>query len=387
MLRREPQSLAFLPTRLASPDTLATVPFTVVIAPDSFKGSLSARQVAGAIADGWISVRPDDVLLLVPQADGGEGTLDAVEAAVPGSLRRTAGTVTGPDARPTPGEWLELPGKVAVIELAQASGLPLMRELDATGATTRGLGEVIRSAIESGATSLVIGLGGSASTDGGAGALTALGMLFIDEQGELIADGGLALRDIVTIDRSDCVATPSGGVILLTDVTAPLVGPTGAAAVFGPQKGATPAQVAQLDASLSHFADLLGGRRTAPGAGAAGGTAYGLATAWNATITSGADYLAELTGLNTAIGSADVLVTGEGRFDHQSLTGKVVGQLLDVAAAARVTAGVIAGQVTADSNVWTVALSDLAGSVEGAMSDTARWLRAAGAKAARELPR
>lgn len=359
---------------------------TVAIAPDSFKGTLSAREVAQAIAEGWRSVRPADTLVLVPQADGGEGTLDAVEAVEPAAVRRSAGEVTGPDGRPTPGEWLELPGGVAVIELAQASGLPLMRTLDAMGATSRGTGEVIRRALEAGATTIVLGLGGSASTDGGAGALAALGLLLTDEQGDLVADGGGALRDIVGVDRAELLAPPTGGVMLLTDVTAPLTGPGGAAAVFGPQKGATATQVDELDAALAHFARMLGGDPLLPGSGAAGGTGYGFATAWEGRIESGADYLAELTGLTRVIRGADILVTGEGRFDSQSLGGKVVGQLLAVADRAGVRAGVIAGQVTAETEVWTASLTDLAGSVDSAMRETRRWLVAAGAHAATNLP-
>lgn len=356
---------------------------TVVIAPDSFKGSLSAREVAEAIAEGWRSVRPDDDLVLVPQADGGEGTLDAIEASVPGSVRRSAGDVTGPDGRRTPGEWLELPDGTAVVELAQSSGLPLMREPDPLGATTRGLGEVIRAALDAGATSLVIGLGGSASTDGGAGALSALGLLLIDEQGELVPEGGRGLADIVDVHRDGLAPAPAGGVTLLTDVTAPLLGPTGAAAVFGPQKGATPAQVTRLDAALAHFADMLGGDPARPGSGAAGGAGYGFAAAWGATIVPGADRLAQLSGLAEAVARADVLLSGEGRFDDQSLTGKVVGRVL--ALGAGITTGVIAGQVTAPTGGWSASLTELAGSVEVAMADTATWLRAAGAKAAREL--
>lgn len=358
---------------------------TVVIAPDSFKGSLSAREVAEAIAAGWRSVRPGDEIVIVPQADGGEGTLDAVEGAVSGAIRRSAGLVTGPDGALTEGEWLELPGGVAVVELAQSSGLPLMTELLPLRATTRGLGEVIRAALDSGATSLIIGLGGSASTDGAAGALAALGLLLLDEQGEPIPDGGAALRVIASIDPSSLVPAPLGEVTLLTDVSAPLLGPTGAAAVFGPQKGATEQQVAELDAALAHFAQLLGGDPTAAGAGAAGGAGYGFATIWDARITSGADYLAELTGLHDAIAAADILLTGEGRFDDQSLTGKVVGQLLDVASTSGVTAGVIAGQVTATADVWSASITDLAGSVEAAIADPAPWLTEAGARAAREL--
>ncbi|CAN5303842.1 glycerate kinase [soil metagenome] len=356
---------------------------TVVIAPDSFKGSLSAREVAEAIAEGWLSARPDDRLVLVPQADGGEGTLDAVEASVSGSVRRSAGEVTGPDGRPTSGEWLELPDGTAVVELAQPSGLPLMREPDALGATTRGLGQVIRAALDAGATSLVIGLGGSASTDGAAGALSALGLVLLDEQGEPVPEGGRGLADIVDVQRGGLVPPPAGGVTLLTDVTAPLLGPTGAAAVFGPQKGATPADVARLDAALAHFAELLGGEPDAPGSGAAGGAGYGFAAVWGATIVPGADRLAELSGLREAIASADVVLSGEGRFDEQSLTGKVVGRVLALAEG-RAT-GVIAGQVTAETGGWAASLTDLAGSVDAAIAQPQRWLREAGARAAREL--
>ncbi|MGX5681338.1 glycerate kinase [Schumannella luteola] len=359
------------------------MPFTVVIAPDSFKGSLSARLVADAIAEGWASVRPDDALVLMPQADGGEGTLDAVEAAVPGARRRSAGLVTGPDGRPTPGEWLALPNGTAVVELAQSSGLPLMSELDPLGATTRGLGEVIRAALEDGATSLVIGLGGSASTDAAAGALSALGLLLLDEQGEPVPDGGRGLAEVLRVDRDDLVSAPVGGVTLLTDVTAPLTGPRGAAAVFGPQKGASPEQVAQLDRALAHLARILGGDPDAPGSGAAGGAGYGFSAAWGARIESGADYLAELSGLPSAIAGADLVLTGEGRFDDQSLGGKLVGQLIALAGAERV--GVIAGQVTATSDAWSVSLTDLAGSPQAAMADTAAWLREAGRRAATEL--
>lgn len=365
---------------------MATVPLTVVVAPDSFKGSLPALEVAEAIAEGWRTIRPDDSLVLVPQADGGEGTLHSVEAAMPGTVRHPAGLVTGPDGRATPGEWLELPDGVAVVELAQTSGLPLMVSLDALGATTRGLGEVIRAALACRPTALVIGLGGSASTDAAAGALAALGMRFTDDDGTEVADGGGQLARISRIDRAAFAPPPAGGVVLLTDVTAALLGPAGAAAVFGPQKGASTAQVAALDAALAHFADLLGGDLVAPGTGAAGGAGYGFASAWGATIRPGADYLAELTGLSARLERADIMLTGEGRFDEQSLGGKVVGQLLARAASAGVRAGVIAGQLTVTTDVWTASLTDLAGSVESAMAETGRWLRAAGARAARELP-
>jgi len=223
----------------------------IVIAPDSFKGSLGALEVARAIAAGWSSVRPGDSLTLIPQADGGEGTLDAVEASVPGAVRRDAGPVTGPDGRPTPGVWLALPDGTAVVELAQMSGIPLMERLDPLGASTVGLGEVIRHALGSGASRLVIGLGGSASTDGAAGALSALGL----RADVSLSSGGGALGGLGRLDRSQLLAPPPGGVTLLTDVSAPLLGPAGAAAVFGPQKGATPGQVEELDAALGRVDD------------------------------------------------------------------------------------------------------------------------------------
>jgi len=203
----------------------------VVIAPDSFKGSLGALEVASAIAEGWLSVRPADAISLIPQADGGGGTRDAIEAAVPGALRHDVGRVTGPDGRSTPGVWLELPGGIAVVELAQMSGLPLMASLDPLGASTVGLGEVIRAALAAGASRLVIGLGGSASTDGAAGALAALGL-----RGDApLGAGGGGLAALRSLDRSALLAPPPGGVTLLTDVAAPLLGPTGAAAGFGQQ--------------------------------------------------------------------------------------------------------------------------------------------------------
>lgn len=356
----------------------------VIIAPDSFKGSLSAADVASAIAAGWREARPGDELIELPQADGGEGTLDAIERAVPGSVRRSAGPVTGPDGRLTPGAWLQLPDGTAVVELAQSSGLPLMARPDARGATTRGLGEVIRSALSSGATDLVIGLGGSASTDGGTGALRALGLRLVDADGDDIPQGGAGLIRLAAVDRSGLLAPPAR-VTLLTDVTAPLLGPAGAASVFGPQKGATAEDVVALDAGLARLAALLGGDPDVPGAGAAGGTAYGFATLWGAEIVPGAARIAELSGLTNALASADLVITGEGRFDEQSLGGKVVGGVLASARAAHVTAAVIAGQLGADPEVWAASLTELAGSTEAALAEPARWLREAGARAAKEL--
>jgi glycerate kinase len=319
--------------------------------------------------------------VLLPQADGGEGTVDAIEASVGGSVRRPVGPVSGPDGRPTPGEWLELPGSVAVVELAQASGLPLMQRPDALGATTRGTGEVIRRALTAGARSLVLTLGGSASTDGGSGALTALGLGLRDAHGLPIPDGGRGLTRLETIERDGLLTPPVEGVTLLTDVTHPLLGPTGAAHTFGPQKGATPEQCVELDAALAHWAQVVHGNPDAPGAGAAGGTAFGFASLWGATIEHGAQRIAGLTGLDRAAASADLVITGEGRFDEQSLRGKVVGYALRLPT----QVGIIAGAIKASTPGWSASLTDLAGSSTAALADPARWLAAAGALAAQEL--
>lgn len=367
-------------------------PLSVVIAPDSFKGSIAAASASAAIARGWAAIRPHDNLTLLPQADGGEGTLEAIATAVPGSLRHEVGAVTGPDGRPTAGAWLELPGQVAVVELAQCSGLPLMNALDPLGATTLGLGQVIRHALEAGMTSLVIGLGGSASTDGGAGALTALGLELLDARGEPLAAGGGALGDLATVRRDHLLAAPPRGVTLLTDVAAPLLGLNGAAAVFGPQKGAMSAEVQLLDAALARFATLLEGTRLhdtqdQPGAGAAGGAAYGFAAAWGAAMEPGARYIAALSGLTAAAETADVILTGEGRFDATSSTGKVVGEVLALARQHGTPVGIVAGQLAADAASWAVSLTDLAGSSESAIARPIPALEEAGRRAARHFGR
>lgn len=364
---------------------------TVVIAPDSFKGSLSAREVSEAIATGWSGIRPHDTVILLPQADGGEGTIEAVETALPGAVRHDAGLVHGPDGNLIDGVWLELPGRVGLVELAQSSGLPLMRTPDPLGATTFGLGEVIRDALRAGMESLVIGLGGSASTDGAAGALTALGLMLLNPEGEPIPLGGGGLLDLAAIDRSELLEPPHGGVTLLTDVSAPLTGPSGAARVFGPQKGADPHQVAALDAALSRFSSLLGGDPGLPGSGAAGGAGYGFSAAWGATIVPGARHLARLSGLTSAVEQGDVLITGEGRFDATSLTGKVVGEAIRLADAQGLRLGIIAGQLgaapgsAAGRPIWAIALADLAGSVQSAIEAPVPALQAAGAAAARHF--
>lgn len=328
----------------------------VLISPDSFKGSASAVEVTRALADGWRAVRPDDELLLIPLADGGEGTLDALELGIAGSVRVPLGTLTGPDLRPVDGEALRGPDGTYYLEMAQVSGLPLMARPDAMNATSRGVGEALAGCLRRGATRIVLGVGGSASTDGGAGALAALGARLMDAQGRQLPDGGGALRDLVSIDVTPVLAPPSGGLTILTDVDNPLLGPHGAAAVYGPQKGADPEQVVLLDAGLATLVRLLGGTHDAAGAGAAGGIVYGLQTAWGARMRRGCPEVMAVTRFDEALAGVDVVITGEGRFDATSLRGKVVGEVLTRAGARGVTTLVVAGSAGSD-----VDISDLDG--------------------------
>ena len=360
----------------------------IVIAPDSFKGSIGAADAAAALADGWLAVRPDDEVVRVPLADGGEGTLDVLAAAV-SDTRWHHARVTGPAGLPVDCPWLEFPGGTAAVELARASGLPLLTQPDPLGAHTIGLGEVIGHALDAGARQVTIALGGSASTDGGAGALAALGARFRDAAGAPLPAGGGALRHLAAVDLAGLRPPPPGGVTCLSDVRAPLLGPAGAAAVFGPQKGADPGQVARLEQGLARLADCLGGDPGAPGAGAAGGTGYGFAAAWGALITPGAPQLGQVAGLDRALAGAALVISGEGRYDQTSATGKVVGVVFAAATAAGVPGALVAGQIAADPPpgvTGAIALADLAGGAPLAVADPGRWLRVAGQRLARQVP-
>ncbi|SDD47640.1 glycerate kinase [Sanguibacter gelidistatuariae] len=382
----------------------------VVVAPDSFKGSVDAAGAAAAIACGWSSIRPGDEVVTVPLADGGEGTLAVIASAVPGGVVHDVPGCTGPDGRPALGRWLSLPGGAAVVELAQVSGLALMTSPDPLGASTRGLGEVIAAALDAGSRSLTIALGGSASTDGGAGALSALGLVLRDAAGAVLPDGGGALPRLETADLTGLRQAPAGGVTLLTDVTNPLLGAYGAAGVYGPQKGASADDTALLEAGLARYAQVLGGSTEVSGAGAAGGAGFGFMLAWGATATPGAAHIATLVGLSGLLAGADVLITGEGRFDATSLQGKVVGEALRFAGetngagvanrsenpneargagTARLRTAVVAGAIPdpgplEERGVWHCALVDLAGEAR-ALADPEHWLAEAGARAARAL--
>lgn len=331
----------------------------VLIAPDCFGGSLTAVQAAGAIADGWRQARGDDLLTLAPQSDGGPGFVDVLADRL-GGLR--SATVSGPlDARVT-AHWV-LHGHTAYIECAQACGLTLLggppTAHTAVAAHSGGVGELIAAAVDAGARRIVVGLGGSACTDGGRGLVQALGGL---------RQGRSRLAGIELIAASD--------------VEHPLLGPMGAAAVFGPQKGADPATVDLLEARLAGWAaELGGGVADRPGAGAAGGIGAAL-LALGGRREPGAAVIAEHTGLADDIARADLIITGEGRFDDQSLHGKVVSALAGGARGRGTPVLVLAGQVTLAQAALASAgiaaafsVTDFAGSVQRAMEDAEAQLR------------
>jgi glycerate kinase len=301
----------------------------IVIATDKFKGSLSAAEAAQSLSRGIKTASPGTIIEEIPIADGGEGTLDAAIAA---GFTRHVVTVSGPTGLPTEAAFATR-GHEAVIELAQASGLALLPDgvFDPLGATSLGTGQLIRAALDRGCTKIIVGAGGSASTDGGAGLLTALGAEFLDSTGTPIARGGAALADISRIHLEGLDRRlRSARFVLASDVDNPFLGPHGAAAVFSPQKGAGKADVKQLEGALAHFAGMLeatiGPRATkaerAAGSGAAGGAGYALIAVLAARRESGVSFVHDLTNFHARLAGADLLISGEGRLDHQSLGGK-----------------------------------------------------------------
>ncbi|MGW9159334.1 glycerate kinase [Microbacterium sp. NPDC055665] len=355
----------------------------VVIAPDSFKGTASAAEAADALAAGWRSVCPTDELILRPMADGGEGTLDAFAKAIPGA-RRIPVRVRGPLTTPVDTHWVLLPDGTGVIELAASSGITLLDPLAPLDAHTAGFGEAITAALDAGASRLLLGLGGSSSTDGGVGALTALGGRFTDAAGEPIPRGGRGLSLLQHVDLSQLRQLPIGGVIILGDVTNPLLGSFGAATVFGPQKGADLQTVGILENNLARLVSVTPGAAresaTAPGAGAAGGTGFGMLT-WGATMSAGARLVADAIGLHETLAGTDLVITGEGRFDGQSEAGKAPTEVAAIARAAGIPTALVAGAITSVPHGFesTVSLTQLAGDGATAMADPLRWLTVAGA--------
>jgi glycerate kinase len=303
----------------------------VLIAPCSYKGTIGCNQIASAMACGLKLAMPSASIDMCPIADGGDGTLDALHTAIGGRMQFV--TVNGPMSELVEAPWLKL-GNMAIVELASASGLALLKgRLNAIEAHTQGLGQVIAAAAQdSDIAEIVICLGGSASTDGGSGLLTALGAKFSKADGTEIKLGALELGLISSCAQIWLPALSNLKISVAVDVKNPLLGPDGAAYVYAPQKGATEAMIAQLDVALTHYADHLEkittrSVRHLPGAGAAGGTAFGIACLLGAEIISGFDWISSLIQLHKRVQSADVVVTGEGRLDGQTLSGKAIGQL------------------------------------------------------------
>lgn len=322
----------------------------IVIAPDSFKGSLSSVEVASAMADGVRAAAPDSEIVQLPLGDGGEGTLDALLQATGGSL--ASATVRGPLGDRIEARYGLLEKNTAFIEMAEASGLSRVypSRRDPLAACSYGTGELIRAAALRGCRRIIIGLGGSATSDGGAGLLRALGLRLLDAEGRELPPGGAALEKLSSIDRS-AWEPPACEIEIASDVTNPLLGPDGAAAVYGPQKGAAPEDVQRLDSALARFADVVectvGGRfRDQPGAGAAGGCGFGLLAFLGARFGRGAELMLDLVEIDRHLDGAALVLTGEGMFDWQSIEyGKTIGALAARASARRIPVLVLAGGI------------------------------------------
>lgn len=335
----------------------------ILIVPDSFKGSLSSTQVGERIRDGLRSVLPQASFRLLPVADGGEGTVEAVSAAAGGTAYSVQ--VAGPMGNPVFAQYAVLPDGTAVLEMAQASGLPLvpLPLRDPGRATTRGTGELISAALDQGCSRILIGIGGSATNDGGAGMARALGARFLDRNGQELAEGGGALEGLDRIDLSGLDPRLARAEFLVaSDVTAPLCGPQGASLVFSPQKGASPQQAARLDRCLAHYGQVLEATFhrplvNLPGAGAAGGLGAGLMAFCNAQLQPGIDIIFDLLHLEQEAAQADLIVTGEGRIDATSATGKLLSGVGRLARQYQKPAIAFAGAVAlADADLQAIGL-------------------------------
>jgi glycerate 2-kinase len=376
----------------------------IVVAPDKFKGSLPATEVATAIAAGLRAGRPDAELVTIPVADGGEGTVDAAVAA---GFERVPVTAAGPTGEPVRASYARR-GEVAVVELAGVCGLarlpagPCSSRAAPLTASSFGAGEVLRAALEAGGQRLILGVGGSASTDGGAGLLQALGARVLDARGEPIrpggpALGGGALREVAALDLSGLhPGLRAADIILAADVDNPLTGPDGAAEVYGPQKGASPAEVALLDEGLRRWAAVVAAAvgqdwSHAPGAGAAGGVGFAARAVLGARSRPGIGLVLELAGFAAALDGADLVITGEGSLDAQSLAGKAPVGVARAAARLGIPVVAVAGRSTLTEAELAAAgiaavypLSDLEPDPERSRAEAARLLHQAGQMIARD---
>ena len=366
----------------------------IVIAPDSFKGSISAPDAAEAIAEGLVSVLGDRLLTVKkPIADGGEGTLDAL---VPADGRISL-DVTGPDGDPVRAEY-GIAGGIAVIEMARASGLTLSSVRRAAQATTYGTGELIADALDRGIRHIMLTAGGSATNDGGCGMFAALGAVFRDSAGDAFIPTGGTLSRIASIDLSGLRAGfGETDFTIAADIKNPLLGPEGATYVYGRQKGATDKELDMMELGMSSYAAIVEkicGRHVSevPGSGAAGGIGIPLIAFAGAVVSRGIDTVLKTARFDEALKGADAVITGEGKLDLQSLFGKAVSGVASAAAKARVPVDVICGCLGAETEELKalglreiLALSEFAPDARSSMEDAGRWLKEAAAEYARKL--
>jgi len=380
-------------------------PLTILVAPDSFGGALDSVGVATAIAAGWSKVRPDDEVLGRPMADGGEGTLAALAEALGDAAEVRSAETTDAFGRPISADWLLLDdGRGAFIEMAAASGLSRLEPEERTPgnarmASTRGTGDLLRAALDAGVGRITIGLGGSATTDGGSGLLRALGLVLLDDNGQELVDGGAALASIGPISGGSLDARlRKTRVVIASDVTNPLCGPRGAATTYGPQKGADARTVEELDAALAawgRWIEHATGRLVAdlPGAGAAGGTTAGLLGFTGAVLRPGVEVVAEMVGLADALEAADLVITGEGRADEQTLHGKAAMGVATLARPRSTPVVLLCGALGPGAGALDAATSlavvqpiiDRPMDLAEAMADTDRLLQAATGRLARSI--
>jgi len=367
---------------------------TVLVASDKFKGTLTAAEVGAALSRGVRRVRADAVVVSVPVADGGDGTLAAALAA---GFTAVPVMASGPTGRPVPTAYARK-GDVAVVELADAAGLVRLPDgLEPMRSSSRGAGEVIAAAVDAGCREVVLGIGGSASTDGGAGLVRALGAVLRDPAGREIPEGGAGLADIASLDLGALTARMTGvRVIVACDVDNPLTGAAGAAAVFGPQKGAGPEQVIALEDALTRWADLVAAAvgtdlRAAPGAGAAGGVGYAALALLGAELRPGIDLVLDLVDFQSQLAGADLVITGEGALDHQTLHGKAPVGVASAARRAGVPVVAVCGRSTLSPQALDAvgirtayALTDLEPDLARCLTEGARLLERLGERIALE---
>ncbi|WP_328471001.1 glycerate kinase [Streptomyces sp. NBC_00448] len=371
----------------------------VLVAADKFKGSLTAVEVAARVTAGLHQVAPEVTVTSLPVADGGDGTVDAAVAA--GFERRTA-RVTGPLGEPVEAAYALREG-TAVVEMAEASGLRHLPPgvFAPLTATTYGTGELLRAALDDGARTIVLGVGGSATTDGGAGMLSALGARLLDAEGVPVAPGGAALASLATADLSALdPRLADTEIVLASDVDNPLRGPKGAAAVYGPQKGASEDDVALLDGALGQYAAVLGATlggaalsaADAPGAGAAGGIGYGALVGLRASFRPGIDVLLDVLGFAAALDRADLVITGEGSLDAQTLHGKAPVGVAAAANASGVPVVAVCGRLAlspaelAEAGISRAyALAELEPDVQRSMAEAGPLLERAAVALARDF--